>query len=848
MRILVTVTAFCLSLTGLATASETDASIRKPTSIAAQALEPALHILAKERDFQVVYRSEVVGDLRTPGAAGELTANEALQQLLSGTGLTFEYLDEKTVTIVPAGEKDDAAAMTKEAVALHTAQADDASAVDASNTAHSAEGSQEMKLEEIVVTAQKRVERLQDVPVPVTVLSAETLVNNNQLRIQDYYKKIPGLAITPQFGGATSIALRGIDAGPGNPTVGVTIDDVPYGGSTILGNGQYVPDLDPSDLAQIEVLRGPQGTLYGASSMGGLLKFVTVTPATDSFSGRLQAGASDVRNGDKLGFNIRGAVNVPLSDTWAVRASGYTRTDPGYIKDSVSGRDGLNQTDATGGRVSALWRPSQDFSIKLGALIQDLDVLDTPEVQVGPGFGELEHGTLAGSLPGFRLDRLAGYRQKSQAYDAVVSAKLAGAELTSITGYSVSTMDVSGDLRGLASLSEALFGVAGTPTIGDHRSTKLTQELRFSTSITEHIEWLAGAFYTDESSKAHEGIFATDESTGELGSNTALDLDGIYLDARFPATYEELAAFTNVTFRITDRFDVQVGGRQSRIEQTYSSRSFGLFTGGTEVAPALVPEVETKADAFTYLLTPRFRISPALMMYARFASGYRAGGPNTNSVALSGISSQYDPDKTQNYEVGIKADVLEHALSFDASIYYIDWKDIQIRASSGGLNYTLNGGRAKSQGVELAVESRPLPGMTINAWVARNIAELTEDFPPDSTTPGRSGQSLPGATPWSGNFSIDQDFPLGSLATGSVGGSWVYVGKREGGFGTLALPSYTQLDLRAGARYESWTLDLFLTNVADKRGSLSGTETPGAVSELVYIRPRTVGISVSKSF
>src|SRR5207248_1653206 len=153
-------------------------------------------------------------------------------------------------------------------------------------------------------------------------------------------------------------------------TVGITVDDVPFGSSTISGGGLAVPDFDPGDLSQIEVLRGPQGTLYGASSLGGLIKFVTVTPPTDRVSGNLQAGVSSVRNGDEVGYVYRGAVNAPLSDTWAVRASGFVRLDPGYITNPVLNIKGLNTARADGGLVSTLWQPAQNFSVKLSALLQ----------------------------------------------------------------------------------------------------------------------------------------------------------------------------------------------------------------------------------------------------------------------------------------------------------------------------------------------------------------------------------------------------------------------------------------------------------------------------------------------
>src|SRR5262249_8577138 len=160
------------------------------------------------------------------------------------------------------------------------------------------------------------------------------------------------------------------------------------------------------ELTRLEVLRGPQGTLYGASSLGGLLKYVTVDPSTEGLKGQVRAGASDIQNGDGLGYSVSGAINVPLSDTWAVRASGFTRRDPGYINDPVHHIDGVNWGEVHGGRLTALWRPSPDFSLKLGALLQDDESGGNTFVNFLPGF-TTPQGLTQNTAPGS-----GGYRKK----------------------------------------------------------------------------------------------------------------------------------------------------------------------------------------------------------------------------------------------------------------------------------------------------------------------------------------------------------------------------------------------------------------------------------------------------
>jgi outer membrane receptor protein involved in Fe transport len=271
----------------------------------------------------------------------------------------------------------------------------------------------------------------------------------------------------------------------------------------------------------------------------------------------------------------------------------------------------------------------------------------------------------------------------------------------------------------------------------------------------------------------------------------------------------------------------------------------------------VTPNLVSKDQAFTYLVTPRFKVSTDTMVYARFASGYRPGGPNPQCLALSSVGlnvCEFGADKTENYEVGVKGDLLDKLVSFDASVYYIDWRDIQLglRDTQTGLGYNANAGRAKSQGIELSVESRPLDNLTVAGWVAWNDAELTEAFPANSSAFAEPGDKLPYSSPFSANLALDYDFALPNNMVGFAGSSVSYVDERAGGFkaGSLApqpvYPSYVQVDLRTGVRLESWTVNAFVNNLSDRRGVLSGD--PSLSPAVRYIQPRMVGFSVAKKF
>jgi iron complex outermembrane recepter protein len=373
-------------------------------TIAPQPLADALTEFSKRSGLQVIYTSEVVAGRKTAGAPAGLPLSDTLSRLLDGTGLEYVWINDRTVSIWPKGRARTALPKQVE------------SQPDTAPTRSLA------TLEEVVVTAQKREERLQDVPVPVTAINASELLESNQVHLQDYYTRIPALSVVP-FGvnGAPSIAIRGVTsgAGIGNPTVGITVDDVPYGSSTSLGGGAVAPDLDPSDLQRVEVLRGPQGTLYGASSIGGLMKFVTIDPSTAGVSARVQADVNTVHNGDGPGYGLRLAANVPLSPTLAIRVSGFARRDPGYVDNVQTGEHGVNWTNASGARLSGLWRPDDSFSVKLSALLQHSTVHGSSEVD--PTLGDLEQSFIQG---------VGETDRQSQVYNLNVKAKFGPAELT----------------------------------------------------------------------------------------------------------------------------------------------------------------------------------------------------------------------------------------------------------------------------------------------------------------------------------------------------------------------------------------------------------------------------------
>lgn len=706
---------------------------------------------------------------------------------------------------------------------------------------------QAVQLQEVVVTAQKRTQLIQDVPIAMSAVDPAALAADNQLNISDYYSTIPGL----NYAGAgesssQNIAIRGITTGPGsNPTVGIMIDDIPFGASVIGESaGPLVPDINPSLLQRIEVLRGPQGTLYGASSMGGLIKFVTIEPSFSEVSGNVTVGTDSIDRASEMGSTSSVAINVPLANDLAIRASGFYDRAAGYIDNPFLDTRDVNGDHSYGGLLTGLWRPSDSLSVKALALYQNAIASAYNVVTTAPGVGNYQQLMVAGT--GYNFSR-------AQLYGITVRYAVAGAEFTLASGYGIDSAYNVNDFSYLFGVLNPLLGfnVDGEQAPFFQGTHKWTEEARLRFQITSKVDALLGGFFTHEVNHVWQSFLASDPESGAVAGTT--------LFFSSPDTYIERAAFADLTFHITHRLDVQTGGRASYFTQKGQSNfvegPLGPLVGlADSAAPQTTFDGAANESAYTYLLTPKLKLTRNLMTYVRLASGYRPGGIS----AL--LNRPFQPDRTTDYEVGLKASAWNGKLDLDASAYYIDWQNIQLALSNAeGVAFTGNASAAKSQGLELAARSRPLRGLKLSGWIELNEAVLTKGFPQfgpgldsGSAAYGVAGDPLPWASRFSAYLSAEQAFPVGRNVTGSIGADLSYQGKRLDIFtGTPQrqdLSPYAKLDAHAALDWGDWRLSLYVNNLTNRYVLISGGlgNTPPTVFNL--LQPRTVGLSVSRNF
>ena len=770
------------------------------------------------------------------------------------------------------------------AAATQIARADDASATQASAST----------LQEVVVTAQKREERLFDVPMGVTAITSEQLQSQQIVSLADLQSRVPGLSLSSVEPGNTRITFRGQNVGGVGSTVTTYIDDTPFGSSNALVNGfGFTGDFDTWDLQRVEALRGPQGTLYGAGSESGLLKYVTNPPDPTKFAAAAQVGGEDVAHGQGGGIG-KGMINLPIGDRAAFRLSGYYQTLPGYIDDPSLGEKDINHGYRSGLRAAFLFNLTDSLSIRLNAFGQDLhtdgspntDVigatnltLTPPANQLQPQNGEFNQQRFINEPNNF----------KYRIYSGTLNWNVGWGNFTSITSYG--TTDQNG-LSDVTSVPAAPGAGPGTGTFGDVVTSllplvpppppagatataglsettstsikKWTQEFRLASSSAQTLEWQLGAFYTHESSSLDQTLPVFYIPT-QVDVPLPQSMGGPSLEnSSLEALYREWAAFAQFTYHFSPQWDLAFGGRWSENKQSANESLNGVLPT-LQGTPEQLTSGESSDTDFTYSIAPRWHVSSDTMVYGRIATGYRPGGPNDLPLnAPPSVPRTYQSDQTTNYELGVRTDQLDKRLSVDVAAFLIDWKKIQVFeevlvAGSPPFGINANGGTARSKGLEWTLAATPLTGLTFTLTGAYVDAYLTS---PATDAGGNTGDQLPYVPKWSTSLDGAYTWRAFSDFNAFAGATWIYTGSRfndftatQGAAGFLPnprpeLPSYNTVNLRAGLQNGRWTFELYAKNVGDTRGIgyYVATATPNYGGAVNYVLPRTLGALVTARF
>jgi len=716
-------------------------------------------------------------------------------------------------------------------------------------------------VEEVVVTAQKRQESIQDVAVGMTAIGAQELENLRINDFEDYLSLVPGLSSNlagpVSDRGVRPIGLRGVQTVTntivnGQNTVGFYINDTP------------IPVANPRlvDLERIEVLRGPQGTLYGSSSLAGTVKLVTKRPQLDEVNGHVEAGFSSVDNGS-TGYEVEALVNLPLSDRSAFRLSAYTEEQSGYI-DFVD-------VNVTGAPTGFTQQDVNDMSARGGRAAFRFDLTDRLRLNASYMYSKRELDSADLIMPNesgisfFGRFVMPRYDEFSLA-DVNLEWDAGPVTVVSTTALFDSKSDSVSDITdALASLLRPLPVVELLYTPYANRNEELTHETRVVSTTDSAWQYVAGIFYTDREEVSHTFLPA-------YGKTSVLGVFPIVNDILFtntsPRVRKEIAAFGELTYRFTDRWAVTAGLRYFDFDFETLDDFFGstvLVPGGAQTLTGAAQE-----DGFVPKLRLELRPTDAQLYYATAAKGFRMGGANfplpTNVPACAAqvqavfgqptLPSGFESDSLWSYELGGKTSWLGGRLIANASAYYIDWDNTQV--SSGTLcqfsGAVLNVGAVESRGIEVEVQAVPNDRVKLGlagAYVKSEVAERLQ-LPGATRVFAEVGAPMPDVPEWSVSATADYAFPLSAVWQGFARADYRYVTSRPVNLTTTAEKDAFGLgNFRLGTTNERWTASLYVENFTDERPSLAGTpaSTTLASRGVGYtLRPRTYGMILERQF
>ena len=723
------------------------------------------------------------------------------------------------------------------------------------------------RLDTVTVTAQKRESDLQDASVSLQVLGESTLDELEISSFDDYANYLPSVSFNSLGPGEAQVYIRGIsDGGDGNasgsqPSVGIYLDEQPV---TAIGRNL---DVHIYDIARIEVLGGPQGTLYGANSQAGTIRIITNAPDPSGFDAGYDLSAETVEKGS-TGYTAEGFVNVPLSKKAALRLVGWYDETPGYI-DAVGAtktfsrtgvtidndgyvEDNFNTATKAGARAALGIDINESWTATAKILHQRQetdgvwdhdpeDVGDLEVVRFTDDHGEdtfTQYGlTVEGDVGGVGVTYAGSYLDRDV---DDVSDYTEYAEYSSYIDYY--TCYYSYD----ATASSYVFYSCEDPRMSFREKSKYkrqSHELRFTTPEDKRLRFIGGAFYQKST---HDYIF--DYSIPHIKPGYEIREPTTYFVTDQTRKDTEKALFGELSYDFTDTLTATVGGRFFDTDTSIKGE-VGTVFGLTQV------DVKTDESGSVYKFNLSWEPSDDLLFYATVSEGFRPGG--VNRIATTNIPLEYKSDLITNYEVGWKTELANGQVRFNGAAYIMDWDDVQFTRfdpSESPLGLTSNAGAARVKGVEADLAWLATDHLTITSAFTVLNAELTEDFTQDvSATSGppdaAEGTRLPFIPDYKAYVNARYDFKVGSFdsfATGNysiVGASYndLFTASRQ------KQDAYGLLNVSAGFGRNDWKVTLALRNLTDERAELY-RNAADFDSRITTNTPRSVRLSFSKRF
>ena len=740
-------------------------------------------------------------------------------------------------------------------------------------------------LAEIVVTAEKRTSTVQDTPISITALSGEQLQQEGITGITGVVQSVPGLSSRTAGPGQTELEIRGLSSSGGaSPTVGFYLNDYPLTAPAAALVGKVVIDPDLYDVNRVEVLRGPQGTLYGSGSLGGTVKLVTNDPVMNQFGGSINVTGSGTAGG---GFNRGGnlVLNIPLiNDALAVRVVATDKYRDGWITRFVEPNFppptnpgpcgpgwpgcvrgnvlGVTPTESTprinwerlqGGRVELLAQPTADLKIETTAIYQKITLGDYDEYDLPPGIPENRYQPNNNSEP---------IKDEFKLFGVTATYDLSFAQLTSATAYYTrtesQTQDVSEALYSLLPLYGVTLNHFYQSGFNETDTTRqFSEELRLASTGTGALQWIVGGFFSRFESIFDEynaNIPIIETIPGQLAVNP----QGILYQANNPYHIKQYAVFGEGTYAFNENWKLTVGLRWYRFDSDANEETSGFVADSGNGSP-FVSTFDTSNSGVNPRFTASYEQNHDLTLYGTIARGFRPGGINQQipSPPCTLTTETYGPDSIWNYEVGEKAKLLDNRLTINADVYYIRWSQVQQSVNQPcGYPLTENAGVAASYGPEIEVSALLTPRLILAVTGTYTHATLTSvnavlEQADSAFQPGLGLLNVPKYTE---TTALTYTQPISDNLKFSARVNNSYVGPAtdiDFTYGTL--PAYDLVGLRLGLIGAKLSGFLFVDNATDKRAQL-GINTTGfsyTIPSLIRVatnQPRTIGVDLKYEF
>ena len=712
--------------------------------------------------------------------------------------------------------------------------------------------------ETIVVTATRRETDVQSTAAAVTAVSGVELAELGKYQITDFISAVPGVTASGEGGESNRVIFRNVATSidePGRATTATYFDDFP------ISTSDMVPPIRLVDMDRVEVIKGPQGTLFGRSAMGGIVRYIPNKPSTEGFSAGFNTYLSSTTDGG-TNSGLSAFANVPITDNFAFRVVGYKYEDGGFIDNVELDIPDHNDESTVGGRIALRWEATERFSLELNYLNQSFEGAST-WVTTTWDPGDLDvAGDEGPDIPydlGART-AMGGIESKKGRDHEFWNLKLEY-ELDSFTATFLATRTESETVWEVDEKEYVDFRAGALPYLTDPEIETQTDvlELRLVSSTDGFLDWMAGVYYEDE--ETHVAMVQPYYGPDQLLYGFIPMTDGVIaISQKSNETGSERAVYGELGLNFTQDTRLLFGYRNSHIKYgilwTEASGFFDVLQGFDQWVG--IP-FDTQDNVSTYKVSLEHSFNQDLFGYALASSGYRRGGFNMPTIVSK--FSAYDPDTLWNYEVGLKMTSLDGLLRTNIAAYYLDWRDIQLVVQDPitFARETQNVGKAHIAGVELGVDYFVNENLRFFAGGSYSDPQLDEDVPPsiDPLTgglvyTGRKGDRLPGSATETFSVGFNWEQPFGNGMKVLANGIYRYVGDRLNDFNLdldVALPAYSLTDLRLGISHRSgWSAALFANNVFDEAVPYSIIRAGSAFEIVPTNRPRTVGLNFFYNF